>query len=112
MDKPTKFSIADHTLINAAAEMGVSRVSDKRYLSVMDDILATFRDVLPVVTRENRLIGDLAQACDEIVEHYDPAKISAPMHAAQFHLAAALGTLFRWKHAQALRAFQEQGEAV
>ena len=110
MDKRAALTLADHTLVNAATEAAVSRVSDTYFRTVMDDVLATFRDVLPHVSRENRMIGDLANACDEYLEHYHPARTSAQMTAAQFHMAAALGTLFRWKHAGALAAFHAQQE--
>ncbi len=104
MDKPKKFSLADHCLINAATEIAVARV---RNHSAMQDALATFKDVLPEVTRENRLIDDLATAVDELVAHYHPKRGSAGLTAAQFHLAASLEKIHRWKHALSMGAWQQ-----
>ena len=101
MGRPS-FTLADHVLVNAASEIGVARVADPE---VMAEALATFREVLPHVRREDRLIGPLAEACDEFLEHYNPKCESARMTAARFHLSAALGSIFRFKHAASRAAF-------
>ena len=100
-----KLSLADHCLINAATEIGVARV---RNHSAMQDVLATFKDVLPAATRENLYIGPLAAACEKIIEHYAPKRSSAGLTAAWFDLANALEKIHRWKHAQAMAAWQQQ----
>ena len=100
-------SITDHCLINAATEIGVARV---RSHSAMQDVLATFKDVLPGATRENLYIGPLANACEQIAEHYAPKRSSAELTAAWFDLANALEKIHRWKHAQAMAAWQQEGK--
>lgn len=104
-DAPKKYTLADHCLINAATEIGMARM---RSHAVMQDALATFKDVLPTVTRENRLIGPLADACEQLAKHYRPKQSSAELTAAWFDLANALEKIHRWKHAQAMRAWQQQ----
>ena len=102
-----KFSVADHCLINAATEIGVARV---RNGSVMEDVLATFKDVLAACTRENIYIGPLADACEALMQHYRPKRSSAELTAAWFDLASALEKIHRWKHAQAMSAWQQSKE--
>ena len=104
---PVKLSISDHCLINAATEIGVARVHDQ---STMQNALATFKEVLPSATRENLYIGALADACEQLLEHFSPANSSAELTAAWFDLANALEKIHRWKHAQALAAWQQQQE--
>ncbi len=103
----TKFSLDDHCLINAATEIGVGKFTEP---TVMQDALATFKDVLPFATRENRLIGALADACEQMIEHYRPKHSSAELTAAWFDLASALEKIHRWKHAQAMAARQQKLE--
>lgn len=103
--KPTKFTLADHCLINAATEISVARVRDRSH---MDDALATFKEVLAACTRENTMIGALADACDAIIAHYRPGRASAEFTAAEFDLATALGRIHRWKHASAVSAWHQQ----
>lgn len=104
MDSAKKFSFADHCLINAATEIAVARI---RNHAAMRDVLATFKDVLPEVSRENLMIDDLATAVEELVAHYHPKRGSAGLTAAQFHLAASLEKIHRWKHALSMAAWQQ-----
>jgi len=106
-DVAKKYSLADHCLINAATEISVTRL---RAASVMEDALATFKDVLPACTRENIYIGALADACEALMQHYRPKRSSAELTAAWFDLNSALEKIHRWKHAQAMAAWQHSKE--
>jgi len=105
--KTASFTLDDHCLINAATEIAVARTHNA---SAMQDVLATFKDVLPHVSRENHMIGQLASAANDLIEHYRPKRSSAGLTAAQFEMAAALGHIHRWKHAASMAARQTKAE--
>ena len=109
MGKPFRLSLADQVLINAAARLVVDTVSDRDMIA--DDI-ATLREVLLFTSREEQMIGRLADACDDLeAAHGDYLKTGNPEWVrAKFQASTALCAIFRWRHSLALDAFRSSKE--
>ena len=99
MTAAPRLTLADQLLINLCGWLACARLAEANTALMIDQT----RRILPQVSRDYPLIGQLAEAADEVLRHIDAPR-SMELLVARLHLDRACQTVFMARAAQAAAA--------